>query len=108
MLVNLIESFSGGERRYTTQKLLQHITDKIIRRYGLPKIDGIEQGRDSLYVAHFLFRAGFIYGRDDSGDAPLSFVNYDERPHLLLSTANLDDKLTWEIHPSYRSVLKIR
>jgi hypothetical protein len=42
-LVNIIESFSGCNRRYTTKDLLQHITDKIIRRYGLPKIDGIEQ-----------------------------------------------------------------
>ncbi len=107
-LVNLIESFSGCNRRYTTQNLLKHITDKIIRRYGLPKIDGVEQGRDSLYIAHFLFIAGFIHGRDDSGNAELSFVNYDERPHLLLSTANLDDKLVWEIHPSYRTVLKIK
>ncbi len=107
-LVDIIESFSGCQRRYATVDLLTHITNRIIKRFGLPKIDGIEQGRDSLYISHFLFRVGFIYGRNDTGDAPLSFVNYDERPDLLVSTANLDDGLTWEIHPSYRQALKIK
>lgn len=107
-LVNIIESFARANRRFTTQELLQHITDKVIRRFGLPKIDGVEQGRDSIYIAHFLFRTGFMHGRDDSGDKELSFINYDERPHLLLSTANLDDGLSWEIHPSYRTILKIK
>jgi hypothetical protein len=106
-LVNLIEAFAGGARRYTTQQLLQRITDKVIRRFGLPNIDGMEKGGDSIYIAHFLYRIGFICARDDKEQDVLSFVGYDDRPHLLTSTVNLDDNLVWEIHPSYRTVLRV-
>ncbi|MHA1279699.1 MAG: P-loop ATPase, Sll1717 family [Candidatus Helarchaeota archaeon] len=107
-LVNIIEAFAGSESRFTTNKLLQLLTDKIIKRFGLPQIDGLDKGTDSIYIAHFLYRIGFIHGRDDQTDDQLSFVSYDGRPHLLTSTVNLDDNMIWEIHPSYRTVLKIK
>lgn len=104
----IVESFSCGRSRYTTSELLTHITDKIIKIKGSPIIDGRPATQGSLTVANFLFRIGFIDARDDTDDTGLGFVCFEERPNLLSSTTNLDDNLDWEIHPSYRKVLRIQ
>jgi hypothetical protein len=88
-------------------ELLYRVTDKIIRLEGLPVIDGIEQSGDSLYIAYFLFRIGFLHARDEKAKTGLGFVKFEDRPSLLTSRANLDDGLVWEIHPSFRDALKI-
>lgn len=108
VLKDIVESFSGGPTRYETSALLDHITDKVIAKIGTPNIDGITAADGPLTVAHFLFRCGFIAARDDSDPAGLGFVHFEERPNLLTSEANLDDGLVWEIHPSYRRILRIR
>lgn len=105
---SIIEAFSSGPKRYTTHELFYRITDKIIRLEGLPEIDGIERSGDSLYIAHFLYRIGFIQARDDDDKTGLGFIKYEERPSLLTSRANLDDGHDWEIHPSYRDILRIK
>lgn len=104
----IVESFSGGKHRFTTAELLDHIADKIIRLHGLPVIDGAAPARGGLAVAHFLYRTGFIAARDENDRAGLGFVRFEERPDLLSTDANLDDGLGWEIHPSYRDVLRIK
>lgn len=106
-LNDIIESFAGGAKRYSTEALLKHIGAKIIKRFGLIEIDGLKQKGDGLYIAHLLFRMGFIQGRDEKGKTGLEFVGFNDRPNLLISTTNPDDGLQWEIHPSYRSVLRI-
>lgn len=103
----LIESFAGGQKLFTTKELLDHISERIINLNGLPTIDGISAENGGLTVAHFLFRIGFITARDENDPTGLAFVRFEERPGLLMSKANLDDKLSWEIHPSYRSILRI-
>ncbi|MCS0807051.1 hypothetical protein NX774_03845 [Massilia agilis] len=108
VLKDIVESFSGGRKRYDTVHLLEHIADKIIRRIGVPNIDGVTAPDGPLTVAHFLFRCGFIAARDDSDPSGLGFVHFEDRPNLLTSHANLDDGLVWEIHPSYRYVLRIQ
>lgn len=104
---HLIEAFAGGPRRYTTAELLQRITDKTIRLHGLLDVDGLEKGADSMYLAHFLYRIGFIEARGDSDPNNLEFVSHHQRPDLLRSTVNPDDGFVWEVHPSYRSILRI-
>lgn len=106
-LQSLLESFSRGPSRYNTNELLVRITDRIIKRHGAIEIDGVKSSGGSISIAHFLFRIGFICARDDSKDGALGFVRYEDRPNLLSTTQNLDDGLTWEIHPSYRKVLHI-
>ncbi|QHF45978.1 hypothetical protein PspS35_20100 [Pseudomonas sp. S35] len=107
MLQEIIESFSGGVYRFTTSQLIDHVTDKIIKRIGVPAIDGISSVKGSLSVAHFLFRCGFIAARDEADVTGLGFVRHEERPNLLTSNINLDDGMSWEVHPSYRDVLRI-
>ena len=108
-LETLVESFAGGPTRYTTDTLLLTIKDKVIKKYGMPVLDGISFKPRELAIAHFLFRIGFINARDESqNDGPLGFVRFEDRPHLLSSNENRDDGLSWEVHPSYRSVLRIK
>jgi hypothetical protein len=107
-LQDIVEAFSGGPHRYTTQELLNHIADKVIKRIGTPRIDGITVEAGSLSIAHFLYRVGFIAARDETDSAGLGFIQFEARPNLLTSKANLDDGLPWEIHPSYRQVLRIQ
>ena len=105
----LVEAFSGGKPQFTTDELLEQIRTGIIHKYGMPSIDDFAIKPRELAVAHFLFRVGFINARDDRTDqAPLSFVRFEDRPYLLSHGENRDDGLPWEIHPSYRSVLRIR
>jgi len=107
-LEQIIESFSGGARIFTTDELLAHIQIRIIDRIGMPAIDGINTSTGTLFIAHFLYRIGFITGRDEQNVAGLGFIRFEDRPNLLSSTANLDDALNWEVHPSYRDVLRIK
>ncbi|MRG98567.1 P-loop ATPase, Sll1717 family [Polyangium spumosum] len=105
-LEGLIEGFAGGAKRYVTHDLLNRIANKVFREVGMPEIDGVKAG--AIEVAHFLFRIGFICARDDSDPTvSLGFVRFEDRPNLLRTRANLDDGLDWEIHPSYRKVLRI-
>lgn len=107
VLQDIVESFSGGTHRFTTDALLDHIAENVIRRIGIPKIDGVTAEMGQMAVAHFLYRIGFIAARDESDTAGLGFIRYEERPNLLATRVNLDDGLPWEIHPSYRQVLRI-
>jgi hypothetical protein len=107
-LEEVIEAFSGGIPRYTTKELLSVLTDKLIRNRGLPVIDGIPAVNGSLTVAHFLYRIGFVTGRDENDAAGLGFIRFEDRPNLLSTAVNLDDDNVWEIHPAYRDVLRIR
>jgi hypothetical protein len=103
----LVEAFAGGSALYTTNELLDKIHASIIAKHGMPSIDGIVLMPRELAVAHFLFRIGFLNARDDKAKFALEFVRFEDRPHLLSNNENRDDGLPWEIHPSYRAVLRI-
>lgn len=103
----LVECFSKGQRRYNTSELLELVTRRIIKVYGMPTIDGISSTDGSLGICHFLFRIGFFMARDNSKPNDIRFLSYEERPNLLTTTVNLDSNMIWEIHPSYRGVLGI-
>jgi hypothetical protein len=108
-LETLVESFSGGPSRFTTIELLARLRSLVIERFGMPVLDGIEIEPRELAVAHFLYRVGFINARDDSATQgeSLHFIRFEDRPHLLKEHINIDDKLPWEVHPAYRTVLRI-
>ncbi|MCR9342600.1 hypothetical protein NB530_15310 [Vibrio alginolyticus] len=103
-LEKLFECFSHGPSRYKTKALLSK-TSEYISRYGAPKIDGSESESDNLNVAHFLFRSGFIVGSSEQEDN--YYVEFEDRPTLLVTDANLDDGLDWVIPMCYRKALSI-
>lgn len=104
----IIESFAGRPKRYSTDALLTHINEHVIIPHGMPVIDGIHVEDSTLKIANFLFRIGFLAGRDENGKGPLGFISFEDRPNLLSTTENLDDGMDWELHPSYRTVLRIK
>lgn len=107
----LIESFAGGSRRYSTDELLKQIESNYVARHGadkVPAVDGNPYVRP-LQIAKFLYRCGFINGNNASKarlEAP-EFITYDLRRDLLEVATNLDDGMSWEVHPAYRNVLQI-
>lgn len=110
-LKRLVESFSGGPRRYATADLLQRVQQHYLAltpAEKIPPVDGTPY-RDAQQLAHFLFKCGFINGNnraDASLDRP-EFVSYDTRPGLLEVDTNPDDGLSWEIQPAYRNILRV-
>jgi len=111
-LQRVVEVFAGGARRYTTDALLQKVAKEYVMRVGVAKIPPIDgYPYESPYqLAHLLFKVGFLLGRigDPEVSSTASFVRFDERPELLTNFLNPDDTMLWEIHPSYRTVLRIR
>lgn len=107
----LVEAFSGGPRRYTTDELLQRIRDHYLRgreEKGIPVVDG-KPYEGPLQLAKFLYKCGFING-NNAAKARLEvpeFVTYDMRRDLLEVDTNLDDGMPWDVHPAYRNVLQI-
>jgi hypothetical protein len=107
-LKDIIETFSGKEVTYTTKQLLNKIQVDVIEHYGIPVIDGKQNQKGALSVAHFLYRIGFLALRDERSDTGLGFTYYEDRPDLLDTESNLDDGKPWEIHPSYRTILNLK
>jgi hypothetical protein len=111
-LKRLVESFSAGPRRYATEELTQRIASQYVKRAGaksIPPVDGIPY-RNSLQIAHFLFKCGFINGHNSANvslEIP-EFVSYEARPDLLEVDTNLDDGMTWELQPAYRNILQTK
>lgn len=110
-LQSLIECFSSGATRYTTDELRSKIRERYMVRGvnngDIPRVYGYPV-QDELELCRFLYKIGFIFGRLEDDNSALSFVRYEDRSDLLANPINLDDGLLWEIHPSYRSALAIR
>jgi hypothetical protein len=110
-MISLVESFTGGPRRYTTSELLQRIADHYVAQVeakNIPMVDGVPY-RDALQLARFLYKCGFIYGNNSAAAsiAMPEFIGYDDRPDLLKVKTNLDDGMNWELLPAYRSTLRV-
>ena len=110
-LQSLIECFSGGTTRYTTQQVRERVRDHYlvrgVKNSDIPSVYGYPV-TDELELCKFLYKIGFIFGRKENDNSGLSFVRYEDRQDLLTNEVNLDDGLQWEIHPSYRSALSIK
>jgi hypothetical protein len=111
-LQRLIESFSNGNRRFSTDQLTTKLMNdyvKIKGAKGIPAIDG-DEFKDVLQLCHFLFKCGFFLAHnlaDTSIENP-EFISFEMRPDLLQVGTNLDDGMVWEIQPSYRTILRIK
>ncbi|MEB5837483.1 hypothetical protein MXF26_14595 [Pantoea dispersa] len=109
-LQKLIETFSKGQKKYTTDDLINKINSGFVNRMGengIGKIDG-ENYQRPLQLAQLLFRIGFILLREiPYPDSPPKFIDFDERPELLTDPSLDYTNYIWEIHPSYRGILGI-
>ncbi|WP_429232936.1 P-loop ATPase, Sll1717 family [Aeromonas salmonicida] len=109
-LQKLIETFSKGQKRYSTEQLLDKIQSGFVDRVGIGgigKVDSEDYIRPQQ-IAQLLFRIGFVLLREVTNPgSPPHFIDFDERPELL-TDPSMDYALhIWEVHPSYRGILGI-
>lgn len=104
---NLIIAFADQPERFTTDQLLQVIRDRVLQGVH-PKIEGVIGNPGPREVAHFLFQIGFLSARRDEPDGSYVHLSYAARPNLLRATTNLDEGVSWEIHPVFRQTLRLK
>ncbi len=103
----LITAFSQQNERYPTDELLKVITNRILQSVS-PKIFGILGKPSNKEVAHFLFQVGFITARRDLPNDEYEHISFIQQPDLLKSKTNIDDGVSWEIHPVFRQALQLK
>ena len=103
----LLSAFSRQNERYTTDELIKTLRNRVVGAVH-PQIVGITPPVSEVEVAHFLFQIGFLTARRDFTDEHYEHLAYADAPHLLKDRTNLDDGVTWEIHPVYRQTLKLQ
>lgn len=104
---DLITAFSQQNERYPTSDLLTLISNRVLQSVS-PKIFGVLGKPSNKEVAHFLFQVGFITARRDLPNDEYEHISFIDQPDLLKSKTNLDDGVSWEIHPVFRQALKLK
>lgn len=104
---DLLIAFSGQNERYTTDELITLIRNRVMQSLNL-NIAGIIGKPGAKEVAHFLFQIGFLSARQDHSDGTYTHLSYAERPNLLHAVTNLDEGMSWEIHPVFRQTLDLK
>lgn len=103
----IIEVFREGPRAYSSTELINLIKDTIIKNGKKVFIDGENKECNEKQIGKFLYRIGFITLRNDEYNKALGLTRYEDDPYLF-SEYNIDENQQWEIHPAYRTVLKIK
>jgi hypothetical protein len=103
----LIAAFAHEREQLTTAELLKLIENKIMSHLS-PSIMGISGKPSSLQVASLLFEIGLYYARREREGGSYEHYDFSNKPSLLKARTNIDEGLTWEIHPVFRQALEIR
>ncbi len=103
----LFAAFSRESERFNTADLLKLIDNKILSHLTI-KIEGVLGEARNKDIAHFLYQIGFITARRDNPDGTYTHITFDQEPSLLKSKVDLDQGVSWEIHPVFRQVLQLK
>lgn len=103
----LIVAFAGQNERYSTDQLLNLIRNRVLQGVA-PKIVGVLGNPAPREVAHFLFQIGFLSARQDHDDGTYTHYSFVEKSELLVTENNLDQGMSWEIHPVFRQALELK
>ena len=103
----VIEIFRDGVSAYSSIELINIIKTRLIDKGKKIYIDGSQEECNEVQIGKFLYRIGFITLRNDEYNKALGLTRYEDDPYLF-SEYNIDEKQQWEIHPAYRTVLKIK
>ena len=106
-LEDLITAFVGQPERFTTDKLLSIINNRVLQAVS-PQISGVLGKPSAREVARFLFQIGFLTARKERPDGGYDHVMFAENPALLGAKTNVDQGHSWEIHPVFRQILKLK
>lgn len=99
----LLQVFSGWNRRFTTQEMLTRISTDHIKKSTSQEA----RQSDAVNLAHLLFRSGAITAVNKTGGAKAQRYDYEDRPTLLTSRAELDEGCDWEVPMFLRDALKL-
>ena len=94
-------------RLLTTAELLKLIENKVLTHLS-PAIAGVTGKPTALQVAAFLFEIGLYYARRERPGGEYEHYDFNDKPSLLKARTNVDEGLTWEIHPVFRQALELR
>ena len=105
-IAELLAGFARQPNRLRTDALISVIQKRVLNQVT-PKISGVPGDPRPLDVAHFLFQIGFFYARVDRADGSYEHLVFAQRPGLLKDRTNVDDGVSWEIHPVFRQALDL-
>lgn len=106
-LEELLTAFVGQSERFTTDQLISTISNRILQAVS-PQIVGVLGKPSAREVARFLFQIEFLTARKERLDGGYDHVSFPENPALLGARTNIDQGYSWEIHPVFRQVLKLK
>jgi hypothetical protein len=105
-VAELIMAFADQSERYKTADLITTITNRVLQAVS-PHIVGVTGPPKPLDVAAFLFQIGFLSARRDKSDGSYEHITYSGNPSLLVARTNIDQGVSWEIHPVFRQALNL-
>lgn len=103
----LITAFANQSERYATADLTKTISSRVLQAVN-PQIVGVPGKPSPLDVAAFLFQIGFLSARRDKGSDTYEHITFSDNPSLLSARTNIDQGVSWEIHPVFRQALNLR
>lgn len=103
----LLTAFVGEPEWFTTADLMSALNNRVLQGVH-PKIVGVMGKPSAMEVAHFLFQIGFLTARRDTDGDHYEHLAYADNPALLNARTNVDQGFSWEVHPVFRQVLKLK
>ncbi|MCL1532003.1 hypothetical protein M3O57_16695 [Xanthomonas nasturtii] len=103
----LIDAFRAADREFKHQDINNLINENYIRgriSTDIPSIDG-SRYVDAEDLGHFLYKLNLVSRVHPDGK---KFTHFSDDPDLYRSNENRAGRITWAIHPAYRTFLKIR
>lgn len=103
----LITAFADQSERYLTADLTKTISNRVLQSVN-PQIVGVARKAGPLDVAAFLFQIGFLSARREGKNGVYEHITFSDNPTLLVARTNIDQGVSWEIHPVFRQALNLR
>ncbi len=103
----LLTAFVGEPEWFSTADLISALNNRVLQGVH-PKIVGVMGKPAAMEVAHFLFQIGFLTARRDISPDNYEHLAYSDNPALLNVRTNVDQGFSWEVHPVFRQVLKLK
>jgi hypothetical protein len=103
----LLTAFVGEPEWFSTADLISALNNRVLQAVH-PKIVGVMGKPAAMEVAHFLFQIGFLTARRDISPDSYEHLAYSDNPALLNARTNVDQGFSWEVHPVFRQVLKLK
>ena len=102
----IISGFADGAEDYSTAELHTTIQNRVMQ--GVPvTLASVGAVTRPTQIAAFLYEIGFLTARKET-DQGYEHFTFSDRPDLLHNRTNLDQGMSWEIHPVFRQALGLR